>query len=62
MSQRSTSGMISLPNARTHSIDGGLTSPNSFANFKADDNKHARHMMSAILRTADVCIPVLQVR
>jgi hypothetical protein len=35
-SQRSTSGMISLPNARTHSIDGELTSPNWFDSFKAN--------------------------
>jgi len=35
-SQRSTSGMISLPNARTHSIDGEITSPNWFDSFKAN--------------------------
>ncbi len=28
--------MISLPNARTHSIDGEITSPNWFDSFKAN--------------------------
>jgi hypothetical protein len=28
--------MISLPNARTHSIDGEITSPNRFDSFKAN--------------------------
>jgi hypothetical protein len=44
-------------------LDGELTSPNSFANFNANDQMDLFvHVMSAVLRTADICLPALQVR